>query len=232
MSEDKSKVDNFEMFGNDIHLEAVIGENNFQEPWFLELGFERSKAVCLIPGNGTGFLIGNSIMMTNWHVFRDKDWAEGVEVLFNYQNNSRGLIENEESYLLKPDVFFISTKELDYAAVWVDGEPGLKHGVVKMPNSMILRDKSRVNLIQHPEGGPKKVVTRDNQVVHIGDDVIQYVADTEHGSSGSPVFNDKWELVGLHYRWMEDKQSNGQILCYNEAHRIDVIMNHLKPNLP
>ncbi len=28
---------------------------------------------------------------------------------------------------------------------------------------------------------------------------VQYVADTMEGSSGSPVFNRKWEVVALHH---------------------------------
>ena len=32
------------------------------------------------------------------------------------------------------------------------------------------------------------------------DDLVQYSTDTEPGSSGSPVFNQDWEIVGLHHR--------------------------------
>ena len=31
-------------------------------------------------------------------------------------------------------------------------------------------------------------------------DLVQYSTDTEPGSSGSPVFNQDWEIVGLHHR--------------------------------
>jgi endonuclease G len=56
-----------------------------------------------------------------------------------------------------------------------------------------------VNIIQHPQGRPKQVALRDNQVIDLLEDFLHYRADTEPGSSGAPVFNDFWELVGLHH---------------------------------
>ncbi|MEM8504755.1 MAG: trypsin-like peptidase domain-containing protein [Cyanobacteria bacterium P01_D01_bin.1] len=56
-----------------------------------------------------------------------------------------------------------------------------------------------VSLIQHPQGGRKEVVLYSNQVQAIYKDWIQYQTDAEPGSSGSPLFNDQWQLVGLHH---------------------------------
>lgn len=63
-----------------------------------------------------------------------------------------------------------------------------------------IKEHDRVNIIQHPGGDPMKVVMTQNRVV--GDMAatrVQYVADTMPGSSGSPVFNSKWEVVALHH---------------------------------
>jgi DNA/RNA endonuclease G, NUC1 len=43
------------------------------------------------------------------------------------------------------------------------------------------------------------VSLRDNQIVDVLDDFLHYKADTEPGSSGSPAFNDQWEIVALHH---------------------------------
>ncbi len=37
-----------------------------------------------------------------------------------------------------------------------------------------------------------------NLVRHVDRDVLQYWTDTKVGSSGAPVFNSRWEVVGLH----------------------------------
>jgi endonuclease G len=63
----------------------------------------------------------------------------------------------------------------------------------------IVVEGARVNILQHPDGDPLKVVLTQNYVVHRTDTRLQYVADTMEGSSGSPVFNHKWEVVGLHH---------------------------------
>jgi endonuclease G, mitochondrial len=43
------------------------------------------------------------------------------------------------------------------------------------------------------------VALRDNRIVDVFDNFLHYEADTQPGSSGSPVFNDQWELVALHH---------------------------------
>ena len=56
-----------------------------------------------------------------------------------------------------------------------------------------------VTIVQHPEGQKKQVALRDNRIVDVFDEFLHYEADTQPGSSGSPVFNDQWELVALHH---------------------------------
>ncbi|MEM9482296.1 MAG: LamG-like jellyroll fold domain-containing protein [Cyanobacteria bacterium P01_F01_bin.116] len=58
-----------------------------------------------------------------------------------------------------------------------------------------------VYIIQHPKGRQQQIVIRDNRVLHdaIYTDFIRYRADSDYGSSGSPVFNDRWQLVALHH---------------------------------
>lgn len=36
-------------------------------------------------------------------------------------------------------------------------------------------------------------------VAYVGGNVVQYITSTLPGSSGSPVFNDSWEVVALHH---------------------------------
>jgi V8-like Glu-specific endopeptidase len=57
----------------------------------------------------------------------------------------------------------------------------------------------RVYIIQHPEGQPKKIAFQHNLIRAVEPELLQYWTDTEVGSSGSPVFDDSWNLVGLHH---------------------------------
>ena len=55
-----------------------------------------------------------------------------------------------------------------------------------------------VNLIQHPEGRSKEIVIFNNQLDTLYKDFLGYTSDALPGSSGSPLFNEHWELIGLH----------------------------------
>ena len=94
-----------------------------------------------------------------------------------------------------------------------------------------------MNIVQHPQGRFKEVVLRENRLVARLEDVLHYVADTEPGSSGSPVFNNAWEVIALHHwggpsrEWIDE---NGQPVPHevNEGIRISAIVRKLREVLP
>ena len=55
------------------------------------------------------------------------------------------------------------------------------------------------NIVQHANGRPKELVLQGNQVLQDTGLLMHYLSDTEGGSSGSPVFNNRWELIALHH---------------------------------
>ena len=59
--------------------------------------------------------------------------------------------------------------------------------------------KQRVYIIGHPNGGILQISLQDNIFLACNDRFMQYRTPTEHGSSGSPVFNENWELIGIHH---------------------------------
>lgn len=56
-----------------------------------------------------------------------------------------------------------------------------------------------VNIIQHPKGKRKEIVLSNNRVQRISQNFLYYEADADFSSSGSPVLNQQWQLVGLHH---------------------------------
>ena len=75
--------------------------------------------------------------------------------------------------------------------------------VVKNIVITILKERSKygepVNIIQHPKGRHKEVVVSNNWTLLLFDNYISYDADADFSSSGSPVFNQQWQLVALHH---------------------------------
>ncbi|MCF4967058.1 trypsin-like serine peptidase [Nostoc sp. CMAA1605] len=75
----------------------------------------------------------------------------------------------------------------------------------------LLKKKAKVgdpvNIIQHPKGRYKEVVLSNNRVQKLLEDFILYEADADFSSSGSPVMNQQWQLVGLHCGAIPKNQS-------------------------
>ena len=53
-------------------------------------------------------------------------------------------------------------------------------------------------IVQHPEGGLKQIAVTNNHVIGLTGDRVQYSTHTLPGSSGSPVFDDRWRVVAIH----------------------------------
>jgi len=157
-------------------------------------------------GFATGFLVARQLLLTNWHVFPDIASARGIGANFFHEKGENGLAIGVTAEV-DPDYFFLSNERLDFALVGVkpvavsgqslaDVDPA---AMSSAPAKILIGQP--VNIIQHPDGGPKTWVTMDdNRLVDISDDgFLRYTADTLEGSSGSPVFSKAWELVGLHH---------------------------------
>ena len=85
-----------------------------------------------------------------------------------------------------------------------------------------------VTIVQHPRGEKKQVALRENRIVDNLDRFVHYSADTEPGSSGSPVFNDQWEVIALHHasvRAPEHTEFGGVL---NEGIRVSAILGAVK----
>jgi endonuclease G len=89
-----------------------------------------------------------------------------------------------------------------------------------------------VNIVQHPDGRPKEVSLRENELVARNERVLLYEADTLPGSSGSPVFNDLWEIVALHHYGDPSAPIVAPGVLANEGIRISAIVTHLEALLP
>jgi V8-like Glu-specific endopeptidase len=57
----------------------------------------------------------------------------------------------------------------------------------------------KVYVIGHPGGRTLSISLNDNLLLDWDERLIHYRAPTEGGSSGSPVFNQQWDLIGLHH---------------------------------
>lgn len=184
-------------------LEKLVGRNNLRGVSHFEAAIKRARSVAFIqvPGVGvaTGFMISNDRLLTNHHVFPSAKLAAGAKIRFNYQKSLSGRMLKTTDYETSPETFFHNNKALDYAVVHVDGRPGAKWGFIPTVSHLTVEVKEDVAIIQHPAGEPKQVAIADNEIEYVDERVAQYLTDTMPGSSGSPVFNNDWEVVALHH---------------------------------
>ena len=205
-------------------FEKVHKEANFLPSSFLEHGVKRAQSVCRIVTDtsyGSGSLIGSrNFIMTNNHVIPDIATAQLTVAEFDYDEDNILYTVN-----LNPDIFFMTNIDLDFTIVACDPSP-LPTDIEAIP---LLKDpqtvtrNERVNIIQHPQGRRKELSLHDNKVTYVYDKGVRYTADTEPGSSGSPVFNNEWDLVALHHAgWI-----GGNNEAVNEGIRIAAIVDYV-----
>jgi endonuclease G len=168
-------------------------------------------------GFATGVLVAPDLVLTNHHVFRAADEAEGVGAQFLYERTQGGLRAGV-IFELEPKRFFVNHKGLDYAVVAVkatalDGAPLSQFQylpLIAITGKILKGDP--VNIIQHPEGGPKQYATVNNELLDLRDDgFLLYETDTLEGSSGAPLFSKHWEIIGLHHCGVPQIE-NGQLV--------------------
>ncbi len=196
-------------------LEKIIGINNLKQISWIAQGLQVSESVCrvLTPnGLGTGFLIGQDVMMTNHHVIPDKATAARSVVEFNYQQDFAGNPRSTCRYSLDARRFRSSPRlDVTMVGVRLDPEkPGLERwGHVLLNANADPVPGEHVIIVQHPNGGLKQIVLTANQVVNLWEHRLHYTTDTMPGSSGAPVFNDAWQVIAIHHAG-GNRQMNAQ----------------------
>jgi len=147
--------------------------------------------------SGSGFIVNGDLLLTNHHVLPEPVMAAGSTVEFNYQLTADGLATEVDSYHPSPDRCFATSADDDWTVVALDRQPE-RWGSLRLQRSEP-QVGDFVSIIQHPGGGYKHIGMYHNTVAYVGEGRVQYLTDTLPGSSGSPVFNDRWEVVALHH---------------------------------
>jgi len=229
-------------------LERILGTNDLVGVAFLERGLQVGRSVGRVwvgvsggrpSGFGTGFLISPRLLLTNHHVLQTAAVARTSLVEMNYELGLSGVFLPTTTFSFEPNVFFFADQHLDYAVVAVQRtSTGGRQLTTFGWNSLIEEEGKAIvsqwlNIIQHPNGEAKQLGLRENQLVDVLEEFLQYKTDTAPGSSGSPVYNDRWEVVGLHHSGVPARNAAGQMLAIDDRvwtqsmgeHRIKWISN-------
>lgn len=227
--------------------EKVWGSTlDFVNVSFLERGFHAARSVgrvTFLDGRpqGTGWMISDRLFITNNHVISSQNAAAGFCVEFDYELDLAGNARSVSRFRFDPGAFFITDDrdDLDYTVIAI-GERNAgsamlaSFGYSPLSNATDKHVLGEVaNIIQHPDGRYKEVVVRENRLVSRLDSTLHYVADTEPGSSGSPVYNNDWQVIALHHwggPWRQKADDDGKPIPreVNEGIRISAIVRELR----
>jgi hypothetical protein len=227
------------------------GKDGFVTLAWYRTGIDRCRLVARIVDQfgshlGTGFLIqagqlapggppaDEPLLVTNAHVLGTEDSEarppDQVKVVFDALDDARPLTFEVDKILwssprgaLDFTVARLKNRRPEVASPF----PVAK----KVPDPA---EQRRVYIIGHPQGRPLTISLQDNAILDCEAPMLHYHAATEPGSSGSPVFNDQWELVALHHRGEEKmRRLHNKQGSYpaNEGILIDDIRKHIAGQL-
>ncbi|MGO8124267.1 serine protease [Rhizobium ruizarguesonis] len=167
-----------------------------------------------VHGNGTGFRIDNARIITNYHVLFPKGQKpKTVEATFGFDSEGEAKLHR-----LPADLEHISgDQELDWATIVVKGMrpswPSISVDDFELPSY-----DEAVYVIQHPGGRQKRIAYTRNLVKLIAPPKVGYTADTDSGSSGSPVLSARGKLVALHRTGGIEQRHVGDVpIAFNEG---------------
>ena len=190
---------------------------------------------------GTGWVFGSKrkVLITNNHVLPLEDTANTAVIHFDYLTDFRtGRKSTKKRMRLAPEKLFFTSPVLrhgglDFTAVALEEEAEEEYGFLEYDDASDAKSATRVYVPQHPRGRTKTYVFNNNFKVNQSDDYLTYTSDTEGGSSGSPLFDEKLRLIGLHHvgNYRDNPEQGGSRLLTNLGSRIEVVIQNLADQL-
>jgi hypothetical protein len=232
-----------------LGLERVLGDTSYLPIGWYRRGLERCSRVARVEteldpdqGFGTGFLA------------RGSDLKASLGSTTYLVTNSHVVSGAGVANALRPEEAFVSFKALDAvqgkrfkvkAVKWESPPEKLDCAILELDSCFdgigecyplaasrpVKDDTARVYIIGHPKGGTLSFSLNDNRLLDYDDRVLHYRAPTEGGSSGSPVFNADWQLLGLHHSGGNFARLNNEPGRYvaNEGIWIEAIRQGIRP---
>jgi Trypsin-like peptidase domain/MAP3K TRAFs-binding domain len=232
-----------------IGIEKVFGPEGFESyRWFEDL-MRRCRGVARIEddyeeGVGTGFLVRGAdlhpglpetVLVTNAHVVPDALDPANAVLTFRGLGSAAG---DRQRQRIRRVLWSSPESKLDATIAELEVVPAGAE-VCPLAKAMPPRDgdpPARVYVIGHPEGSLSvKISIRDNHLLDYDDVLVHYRAPTQPGSSGSPVFDKRWNVIALHHAgddhtpMLGGRQGTYQA---NEGIRIDQMKAALLQDLP
>lgn len=206
-----------------MDLEAVLGADRFQTLEWYRQGLECCGGIVRIEntnkrGIGTGWIcdggvfnadwLGRNVIVTNKHVVSPS--PEGTDGQPFRPEPGRVALLPEDAVIFHE---LSNTRTPAGEVLWSSPDLALDVTVIALPalpaGACVLTvnkrqialnaPPDRVYVLGHPDGRGLEFSLQDNVMLDLDASRLHYRAPTEGGSSGSPVFDDRWRVIALHH---------------------------------
>jgi len=171
---------------------------------------------------GTGFLVPGTwfkpefgagpVFVTNAHVISETVPKAIPRARVRVTFELAALINEQRPEYRVEDVLFTSppgkigvTNEagdaLDCTIVRLAGLKADAATLTCTPDPPVIESKSKAYVVGHPRGAGLQISLHDSRLLDVDDEwrLMHYRTPTDPGSSGSPVFNEDWQVMALHH---------------------------------
>lgn len=209
-------------------LEAVFGSDLYITIDSYRQGLSCAQSVVRIRMRNGGMTIGTGVvvpgnwlrdawnadpvLVTNFHVVNGAGVFPGkkpgkVEVYFDERPQSPGPYRID-GLLFESPFGAVGTNPPEFVDTVVARLRDLAPREPSFELATALPDKEeRVYVIGHPHGDKLAFSMQYNHLVARTQELLHYRSPTDPGSSGSPLFDQSWDLVGLHHAGLENMPS-------------------------
>ncbi len=160
----------------------------------------------------TGSLISSSgHFLTNNHCISDQSGASSLEVWWRYQSSTCNGTTGSKEYTSVGSTFLTTNENLDFTLLQITDTNIEKYGFISIANRDAVKGE-RIWIPQHGGGNIKTfavesdmdqggyaIVDEPSLDGYVANSDIGYYADTEGGSSGSPILDSNNKMIAIHH---------------------------------
>ena len=212
----------------------------------LYYGILLSMPVCRIRIDGkskwlaTGFMISSSLMITCGYVLPSIEVAKQAFVDFNFDDKSNIHLQTIKTFSTDTDRFFYTNYDeykndgISLTAIKPRSTDDTLldiFGFIPLRKNALKRIGSNLSIIHQPRGGQKFVSLKNFIMLDFNKDSFKYspaainIETTQAGSAGSPIFNENWDLIGMHNLKLPETNKN---ITITQGIIIDRIINYIE----
>jgi S1-C subfamily serine protease len=172
------------------------------------------NATVFLPKRGTGVLISpDGIIATAAHVISHlhigaSDSCPGLNFYLNHEINSREVFDKHIKLICEEVLVYDYAHDFALVKVKIEDPNATLPFVEIFKETEAIRLGSKIITVGHPHA---RSWNKSSKVISVGPIIFNgyddpnfphllHLADTQGGHSGSPLFNVKGELVGIHFR--------------------------------